>query len=274
MTSGGRTKRMHEARPNTGHSITGNDESVEWALHELEEAVKGCESEPRARIALDVLRRAFMSVRARATTDPLTGLANRTWFYQVLDELLQAGSGLRGSAAVLFLDLDGFKGVNDERGHAAGDLLLAEVAGRISRSVRDKDLVARHGGDEFVVLLERIESPAIAHAIAARVIEAVNAPFMQEAGIVQLGISIGVSFYPEHGSSSAELLQRADHAMYRAKSQGGRSYAVFGEREELSRPRTPKRSWAWELSPMGTGTPENEATVDLLLDNMVLRQKP
>lgn len=239
---------MHERRPNTQHSLGRNDESVEWALHEIEKAVEGCDSEPQARDALEVLRRAFTCVRACATTDPLTGLANRGWFYQVLDERLKPGAAPCGNAALLFLDLDGFKSVNDERGHAAGDALLAEVAGRISRSVRDLDLVARHGGDEFAVLLENIDSPSIAHAIAARVIEAVSAPFMHEDGIVQLGISIGVAFFPEHGKSSSELLQRADQAMYRAKSQGGKSYAVFGERDELSLPRSPRRSWTWELT--------------------------
>jgi diguanylate cyclase (GGDEF)-like protein len=234
------------------HSIGRSDESVSSALSELEEVVKGCDGETRARAALDVLRRAFTSVRTSATTDPLTGLANRPAFYQLLEERLLSAA-TNGSAAVLFLDLDGFKCVNDERGHAAGDALLADVAGRISRSVREHDLVARHGGDEFVVLLEHIENRSIAHAVAARIIEAVSAPFVHGDDMVMLGVSIGVAFAPEHGMSSAELLQRADQAMYRAKALGGRTYSVYGERDGLTEPRDSRRSWAWELSPVQTG---------------------
>ena len=255
---------MQEVRPETQPRALGqSDESVAWALRELEEIVKGVDDEPKARAALDVLRRAFTSVRAYATTDPLTGLANRACFYQLLDERLTANDGSGSTSAVLFLDLDGFKSVNDERGHAAGDLLLADVATRIAHSVREQDVVARHGGDEFVVLLEKLESQSVAHAVAARVIEAVSAPFMHGDGIVQLGVSIGVAFFPEHGISSNELLQKADDAMYRAKSQGGRSYAVFGERKGLSDARPGRRSWAWELSPAHAGS-SHEAPAELI----------
>ncbi|MDB4987177.1 MAG: diguanylate cyclase [Myxococcaceae bacterium] len=227
-----------------------NDESVEWALRELELAIEGSPQESKARDALELLRKSFTSVQASASTDPLTGLANRSWFCQVLEDRLRPGMTASARAAVLFLDLDGFKDVNDQRGHTAGDRLLAEVATRISRSVRDQDLVARHGGDEFVVLLENIENPAVAHAVAARVVDAISMPFTLDDAAITLGVSIGVAYFPEHGHSGTELLQHADHAMYRAKNQGGRSYAVFGEREELVLPRTPLRSWAWELAPL------------------------
>lgn len=250
---------MQDGRPNTQHSLGRSDERVERALRELEKAIKGCPAESDALDALDVLRRAFTSVRAKASTDPLTGLANRAWFNQMLDERLAPGKGICNTAALLFLDLDGFKDVNDQRGHAVGDALLAEVAGRLSHSVREIDLVARHGGDEFVVLLENIENPSIAHAVAARVIEAISTPFSVDGARIQLGVSIGVAFFPEHGRSGEELLKHADYAMYRAKHQGGQSYAVFGEREELVMPRTPNRSWTWELSPLDEA-PANDLT--------------
>jgi len=248
------------------HSLGRNDENVERALSDLEASIAGIAEEPRARAALEVLRRAFTSVRACAATDPLTGLANRASFYQILDERVAVEGGC-ASAALLFLDLDGFKDVNDVRGHQAGDILLTEVATRISRSVRDHDLVARHGGDEFVVLLENIENRAIAHAVAARIIEAIGVPFTVEGARVQLGVSIGIAFFPEHGSTGKELLQRADAAMYRAKGQGGRGYAVFGEREDLIIPRTPRRSWAWELSPSSVELPANDVTRALFAQN-------
>lgn len=241
---------MAESRPNTQYSLGRRDENVEWALSELARAIEGCPEESRARAALDVLRRSFNTVQTSAATDPLTGLANRAWFHHVLEERLRPEAAGFGKAAVLFLDLDGFKEVNDQRGHTAGDTLLAEVAQRISHSVRDHDLVARHGGDEFVVLLENIENPSVAHAVAARVVEAMSVPFQLGGTSVTLGVSIGVAYYPEHGSSGKELLNHADNAMYRAKSHGGRSYAVFGERDDLVLPRAPRRSWTWELAPI------------------------
>lgn len=240
---------MNEGRSNPEAALGRNDDGVEWALRELESAIEGTSEESRAREALDFLRRAFTTARTSASTDPLTGLANRAWFYQVLEERLSPGRSVCSSAAVLFLDLDGFKDVNDERGHQAGDILLAEVAARISHCVREQDLVARHGGDEFVVLLEKIENPSVAHAVAARIIDAIAVPFPVDEGHVHLGVSVGIALFPEHGSSGGELLKRADLAMYRAKNQGGRSYAVFGEREELIVPRSPRRSWTWELNP-------------------------
>jgi len=240
---------MPDSRPNKPYRLGRSDEAVDRALKELESALEGSTQEPRARAALDVLRSSFTRVQTSAATDPLTGLANRSWFTRVLDERLLPEGAPRARAAVLFLDLDGFKDVNDQRGHPAGDQLLTEVARRITHSVRDLDLVARHGGDEFVVLLENVENPAVAHTVAARVVDAISAPFEVDGSTVTLGVSIGVAYYPEHGLSGSELLKRADHAMYRAKSQGGRAYAVFGEREELSGPRAPLRSWSWELAP-------------------------
>jgi diguanylate cyclase (GGDEF)-like protein len=251
---------MPDSRPNKSYRLGRSDETVEWALRELESAVQGCPEEPRARAALDVLRNSFTRVETSAATDPLTGLANRAWFTRMLDERLLPERAPSSRAAVLFLDLDGFKDVNDQRGHPAGDQLLTEVGRRITHSVRDHDLVARHGGDEFVVLLENIETPAVAHTVAARVVDAISAPFEVDGSTVTLGVSIGVAYYPEHGMSGSELLKRADHAMYRAKGQGGRSYAVFGEREELSAPRSPRRSWAWELAPAALETAARDVT--------------
>jgi diguanylate cyclase (GGDEF)-like protein len=251
---------MADSRPNKSYRLGRSDETVEWALRELETAVQGCPEESRARVALEVLRSSFTRVETSAATDPLTGLANRAWFARMLEERLLPEVAPHSRAAVLFLDLDGFKDVNDQRGHPAGDQLLTEVARRITHCVRDHDLVARHGGDEFVVLLENIENPAVAHTVAARVVDAISAPFEVEGSTVTLGVSIGVAYYPEHGMSGSELLRRADHAMYRAKGQGGRSYAVFGERDELATPRSPRRSWSWELAPASLEVAAREVT--------------
>jgi diguanylate cyclase (GGDEF)-like protein len=125
------------------------------------------------------------------------------------------------------LDLDGFKEVNDCHGHHAGDHLLVAVAKRILASVRDDDLVARFGGDEFVVLLDNPDGPQIACQIAGRVVDAVSTSYSVEGLTVSLNVSVGIALYPQHAQSGGELLRHADLAMYRAKHQGGRRYEVY-----------------------------------------------
>lgn len=155
-----------------------------------------------------------------ALHDPLTGVANRL---ALLDRLALAIARTRrrpDSLAVLLLDLDGFKEVNDRAGHAVGDRLLAEVAARLAATVRPGDTVARLGGDEFVVVLEDLDHAAEAPAVAARVQHALGAPF-RVAGrrsSVTASIGIAVAGFQEHPD---RLLRHADIAMYRAKGTGG-----------------------------------------------------
>lgn len=214
-------------------------EDIERAFRELERLVSERGTEPKARDALDALRRALGNARRDAHTDPLTELPNRTWFQRALDDALARCDRHGTLVALLFLDLDGFKEVNDRCGHQAGDLLLAAVARRVLASVREGDLVARYGGDEFVVLLQGLDSPQRACGVAGRIVDAVSTTYAVSGDTFRLSVSVGVAFYPEHARSGEDLTRRADAAMYRAKSLGGRRYEIASripepqERERL-----------------------------------------
>jgi diguanylate cyclase (GGDEF)-like protein/PAS domain S-box-containing protein len=160
--------------------------------------------------------------RHEADTDPLTGLANRRALERTLGSAL-ARAGARGrSVAVLVLDLDGFKAINDSHGHAAGDAALREVARRLRRCVRERDLVARLGGDEFVVLLTDVGgSSGAAQEACERVDAALSEPVALEAGEAPLRAAIGVATYPADATDAAGLLAHADRAMYAVKTSRG-----------------------------------------------------
>jgi diguanylate cyclase (GGDEF)-like protein len=170
----------------------------------------------------DEERRRLQEVLARqATYDALTGLPNRTLLFDRIGHALTVSRRTGRELALLFVDLDGFKGVNDRLGHQAGDELLITVAKRLSDVVREADTVARLGGDEFVVLCEDLEGGHNPAEIAERVIVALERPVVLERGAtVSISASIGIG-HAEPGDSPSELVMRADGAMYAAK-QGGR----------------------------------------------------
>jgi len=153
-------------------------------------------------------------LRLRAETDPLTGLLNRGSFASALDAALEPTAGV--GAGLLFCDLDGFKEVNDSFGHAAGDALLIEVAGRLRALVRSSDVVSRLGGDEFVVLCVGSGRPEV-KALATRVETAVRRPFEIAGEQVRIGVSVGTTI-GRRGQSSEEVLARADSQMYAVKT--------------------------------------------------------
>lgn len=156
-----------------------------------------------------------------ALRDPLTGLANRTALMQHLQARLEAAQQGHGRVVVLFVDLDGFKQVNDHYGHAVGDDVLRVVARRLERCVRDRDLVARLGGDEFVVVLW-LEGGGDEAAVVTRVVGAIEdttpQPIVEPDVALPLGASIGMAQYPQDGSDGARLLQVADARMYEVKA--------------------------------------------------------
>jgi diguanylate cyclase (GGDEF)-like protein len=152
-------------------------------------------------------------VTHQAFHDGLTGLPNRTSLMDRLDRVMTGGSG--AAAALLLLDLNGFKRVNDSLGHHAGDLLLDQVAQRLRRLVHDADTVARLGGDEFAVLV--LDEPAAAAELAARIYQRLGHPFQIDGESVSIGASIGIARYPRDARDASDLLRRADAAMYHAK---------------------------------------------------------
>ncbi|HTD51180.1 MAG TPA: GGDEF domain-containing protein, partial [Acidimicrobiia bacterium] len=152
-----------------------------------------------------------------ASHDPLTELPNRRRFHEELERLCGHGRP-SDSIGVLFLDLDGFKFVNDQFGHDAGNELLVEVAARLRRCVRPGDIVARMGGDEFTVLLTRIDAPGPAIEVADRICAFIREQFILDAGVAQISTSIGIALAPADTADPGDLVRRADGAMYRAKS--------------------------------------------------------
>jgi diguanylate cyclase (GGDEF)-like protein len=176
------------------------------------------------------LKEAEERIAYLAFHDALTGLANRALFEESLG--LAIGRAQRGDlgVAVLFLDLDNFKDVNDTLGHQAGDELLADLAGRLQTCTRDSDMVARQGGDEFLMLLGDLEQDlavGTATHVAERVEDVLRTPFVLQDTPVDARGSIGISLYPTDGTDAATLMKQADAAMYRAKRAARGSHAFW-----------------------------------------------
>ncbi|MCE1225237.1 MAG: sensor domain-containing diguanylate cyclase [Geobacteraceae bacterium] len=164
-------------------------------------------------------------VHAMAFKDTLTGLPNRRLLEDRLDQSIASADRADGKIAVLFLDLDHFKAVNDTLGHEAGDQLLKQVSGRLQEAVRKSDTVARLGGDEFILLLKNIAGHQDVDSVASKVIQAISTPFIIGGQQVQVGTSIGIVLYPEDCADPASLVASADKALYKAK-QSGRNRSV------------------------------------------------
>lgn len=173
------------------------------------------------------LREAEARIRYLARFDPLTGLLNRSAWQDHAQDVLRHAVRHEDRCAILFLDLDDFKRVNDSLGHAAGDRLLTQVAGRLSGCVREEDLVARIGGDEFVILLPRIAHAEEPARVAERVLEALARPLQIDGQPLHVGGSIGIALYPADGGEIDSLLKHADTAMYEAKEAGRNAYRFF-----------------------------------------------
>ncbi|WP_415035049.1 EAL domain-containing protein [Azonexus sp.] len=162
-----------------------------------------------------------------AQHDPLTGLPNRLALLTRLSHLLPEARRHDWRVGVMFIDLDRFKTINDTLGHQVGDLLLREVATRLSAVIRETDFVARLGGDEFVIILPGISSPADAALVASKVINSLAPPIQADGNELHTSPSIGISLFPDDGSDSHDILKNADTAMYHAKSAGRNNYQFF-----------------------------------------------
>jgi diguanylate cyclase (GGDEF)-like protein len=172
-------------------------------------------------------------LESMALNDPLTGLANRRLLTDRMSMALVHARRNKSAMAMVYLDLDDFKQINDTLGHGAGDVLLKMVAGRLMATVREEDTVARLGGDEFLISLWHVSGSDYAAAVAVRAMEAVSQPYGIEGNTVRITASADVSIYPVHGEDADTLMKSADLALYEAKRAGKNTYRI-SERTDLA----------------------------------------
>jgi diguanylate cyclase (GGDEF)-like protein len=177
---------------------------------------------------------AQQEIERAASQDPLTGLANRTYFQAHLDQVLAAMEERASSAAALFIDLDRFKTVNDTLGHHVGDAILRTVAKRLRDAVGADDLVGRWGGDEFVVLQGSVRQAASAEELARRIVERLSAPCIIEGREVHVGASVGIAIASATPADAETLLRKADAALFAAKADGRGTWRLYDERMHRS----------------------------------------
>jgi len=177
-------------------------------------------------LAQTIIRRKMVQVELyqSANFDKLTDLPNRSLFIERFEQTLKQASRYERKFALLFIDLDGFKEVNDTMGHDGGDTLLIDVSQRLLGCIRGSDTVARFGGDEFTVLLSVIKSTNDVRIIAGKIIKELSKPFSIKGDKIQIGASVGISTYPVNGDNIERLMQKADTAMYQAKKEGKRDF--------------------------------------------------
>jgi diguanylate cyclase (GGDEF)-like protein/PAS domain S-box-containing protein len=165
--------------------------------------------------------------RFLAYHDALTGLPNRVYFHAMLTQAIQLAGHAKEMLALMFLDLDKFKPVNDSLGHETGDQLLHAVGDRLQAAVRKSDTVVRFGGDEFAVLLQGLHNEDIVVTLATKLVQSIAQPFVIGHHKLQIGVSIGIAMYPDDSRIENELTKKADHAMYAAKQTGGGTYRFY-----------------------------------------------
>lgn len=175
----------------------------------------------------ETLRQQERSLRHLAHHDPLTGLPNRLLFIDRLTQSIEKAHRMNTGLAVLFIDLDHFKEINDSLGHSIGDQLLKAVSLRLQGSVRKEDTVARLGGDEFTIIIEQLHDAMAASLLAEKILEAFWAPLQIQSQDLSITASIGISLYPADGKDTETLLRNADAAMYQAKYEGRNAFRFY-----------------------------------------------
>lgn len=198
-------------------------------VHVLWSARWSEEHQLRIAVAHDITARKQMEARLErmARHDPLTDLPNRSLFLDRLQTGLTRARRENTLLSLLFIDIDGFKEVNDRYSHTMGDKLLRMIASRLTSSVRESDSVARQGGDEFLVLLNSINVAEDSYKVAEKIRSEIETPYFLDGFEFHVTASIGIAHYPEHANEVLALIQHADHAMYQSKYAGGNQISVF-----------------------------------------------
>jgi len=176
-----------------------------------------------------LLHQAALKLEKYANYDTLTGLPNRRYFFERLDQVVAECDGYTGKFALLYIDLDGFKDINDRYGHEVGDAVLIEVGNRLSQNIRKEDIVARLGGDEFAIVFRDIEDTAITEHLARKIHTLLQEPMYFETIGCTVDASIGIATYPAAGDVGEKLLRHADSAMYDIKRNGKGGIGFFRE---------------------------------------------
>lgn len=176
---------------------------------------------------LENLKQAKLQMQHLAHHDSLTDLPNRHSFYDHLDKAMARARRNNKMVAVLFLDLDKFKSINDSHGHHIGDIMLVSAANRLKTNIRESDIVARMGGDEFTIILDCINSEQDAAKVAQKTLESMLNEFVLEEHKLSITTSIGISIYPKDGHDIDTIVKKADFAMYDAKENGRNNYKFF-----------------------------------------------
>lgn len=193
------------------------DGRIVWGLASMADIpIEGEELLLFAFVDITALKEAEEEIRKLANHDALTGLPTLRLLRDLFNDALARAKRDNSQFGLFFVDLDGFKGVNDGQGHEAGDRVLQEMGRRILGCIRESDTVARIGGDEFLVLAEKL-TPELALAIAKRIVERAGVPFDMPEGLATIGASVGIALYPAHGASLEALMKAADAAMYQVK---------------------------------------------------------
>lgn len=220
---------VEASRPCLAFNLTGDDSITDYVESQLGSGniIGGFQARFIWNL-LTRLKRTNEQVTELAHHDSLTGLPNRILFYDRLNQSIARARREKESIAVLYLDLDGFKLVNDTFGHDVGDALLCEAARRIRACVRVSDTVARMGGDEFTVILCNVKTANSKDRVAKKIIDAISQPFMLNGKECSVSVSIGIALYPDNGETAEQLVKIADAAMYLAKHGGRNCYRFVG----------------------------------------------
>jgi diguanylate cyclase (GGDEF)-like protein len=220
---------IEASRPCLAFNLTGDDNVTSYAEAQLgsSNVIGGFQARFLWKV-ITRLKQTNEQFLKLAQHDTLTTLPNRILFHDRLNQAMKRASRDKGSFAVLFIDLDDFKIVNDTLGHDAGDALLREAAKRIMACVRKSDTVARIGGDEFTVIVSNVRTPASVERVAKKIVANLASRFDLNGKICSVSASIGIALYPDNGETAAQLVKVADDAMYTAKYSGKNCYRFGG----------------------------------------------